>query len=73
MIIKKNEPILGETSAFILTRCPRGVRVTAKERGAVPASRVLRLKEWDNYLSTVSEASLDGACVMDFGVGVFRK
>ena len=61
-----------ETDAFTVEDSPRGIRITTKERGAVPRSRVVPKREW-GYLSGLSDASFNGACCLDFGVGVFRR
>ena len=64
--------VLRQTNGFKAERSARGVRITTLERGAFPKSRVLPLKEWDGYLKGLSDESFNGACVFDFGVGVYR-
>jgi hypothetical protein len=65
--------ILRETTAFKIERSIKGVRVTTKEKGATPKSRILPLRDWDQYLKDLPDNSFNAACVFDFGVGVFRQ
>jgi hypothetical protein len=66
--------VLRQTKGFVATVSPRGVRITAKERSVQPQSRVVRRDEdWDRYLAGLSDASFDGACVVDYGIGVFKR
>jgi hypothetical protein len=64
--------MLRQTKWFTATKSKRGVRVTAKERGATPHSRVISSKVWDQ-LKTMSDSSFDGTCVLDLGIGVFSR
>ena len=66
------EKVLRETSNFVATKAVRGVRITAKERNVTPRARVVRLATWD-LLKSVSNDEFDGSCVMDLGIGCFKR
>jgi len=61
---------LRETANFIAAHSARGVRITAKDRGASPRSRVIRTETFE-AMQSMSDDSFDGTCVMDLGIGVF--
>ncbi len=63
---------LRETDLFVATPSKKGVKLTAKEAGVTPKSKVISKKDWD-YLNTLSDKSFNIAAVWDFGVGVFQK
>ena len=62
---------LRETPGFTATASARGVRITAKECGATPRSRVVSHSIW-NQLAGMCDGSFDGSVVLELGVGVFR-
>ena len=64
--------MLRQTKWFKVTKAKRGVRITAKERGAAPRSRVISSKTW-KQLDAMSDSSFDGTCVLDLGIGVFSR
>ncbi len=65
---------LRETKAFTAALSPRGVRIIAKEPNVTPRSRVVRLiEDWENYLRGLEDQSFNAACVMDFGVGIWKR
>jgi len=71
---RPGEVVLRQTRAFIATVRPRGVRITATERNVEAQSRVVRRDEdWDRYLAGLGDASFNGACVVDYGIGVFKR
>jgi len=65
--------ILRRTRFFTAECSPRGVRITAAGN-VLPKSRVVRLvADWQNYLEGLSSDSFNGACVLDYGIGVFQR
>ena len=65
--------ILRRTQSFTAERSPRGVRITAAGN-VIPKARVVRfVEDWHNYLQGLSEDSFNGACVLDYGIGVFQR
>ena len=65
MILRQSKYVRAEES-------PRGVRLVAKS--GTPRRRVVRrLEDWDNYLAGLPDPTFDMACVLDFGVGVWKR
>jgi len=64
--------LLRETKNFWATKTARGVRITVKERGATPRSRVVRQETFDQ-MASMSDSEFDGTCVIDLGIGVFAR
>lgn len=67
-----NVEVVRQTSAFVLTKSEKGFRLKALETGVEPRSRSIEPKDAD-YLRSLGDASFNGASVLDFGVGVFKK
>lgn len=62
---------LRETKAFIVTKGPKGIRITAKERSS-PQSKLVTKELWEE-LATLEEKSFHIACVWDLGIGVWSR
>lgn len=63
---------LRETANFVATRASRGVRITAKAKNVVAQSRVVKETTWE-ILQTMNDASFDGSCVLELGIGTYRR
>jgi hypothetical protein len=65
-------PYLRETSGYYAEASPRGVRITAKEKNVTRKIRVVCLDTW-RELQTYSDASFNGACCLELGIGTFTR
>lgn len=60
-----------ETPGFVAEKSARGVRITAKESSRA-RSRVVSQRVWEQ-LSVMSDSSFDGSCVLELGIGTFKR
>lgn len=63
---------LRHTPGYVATVAKRGVKITAKEKGAFPHSRVVPPSTWEQ-LTRMDDASFDGSCVLELGIGCFKR
>ena len=64
--------LLRETRNYRAHAAKRGVRITAKERGVDRQSRVVSPATW-LALTQMDDASFDGSCVLELGIGTWRR
>lgn len=64
--------LLRRTNGYTATRTKQGVRIIARERDVTPPSRVVSMATW-NALERMDDRSFDGSCVLELGIGAFRK
>ena len=64
--------ILRETLNFVAQKSKRGVRITVKDKRNMPASRVVTEATWQ-ILQQMNDASFDGSCVMELGIGTYQR
>lgn len=65
--------ILRETDNFQLIKNKDRYRVYVKDKNAQPSSVPIRKKDVNYLLERKQDRDFDGACVGDFGCGVFQK
>ncbi len=63
---------LRETAHYLAVRVNSGVRITAKEKNVQRQSRVVSERTWE-ALSTMNDASFDGSCVLELGIGTYIR
>jgi hypothetical protein len=63
---------LRETPGYVVTRAAKGVRITAKEKDVDDRTKVVSFDTWD-ALKGMSDQSFDGSCLMELGIGAFRR
>lgn len=63
---------LRTTSSYIATRTASGVRITARSTRVLPRTRVVSEAVW-LQLAAMSDASFDGSCVLELGIGTFAR
>ena len=68
----EQENILRETKWFKAVESKRGVRITAKEKGALPKTAVVPLRLW-KQLVNLHDSEFDGSVVLEIGIGTFCK
>jgi len=64
--------LLRETSQYRASQTKRGVRLVAKDKNSTPRRLVVSEKTWQE-LRSYSDREFDGACVLELGVGTWRR
>ena len=64
--------LIRETQNYVAMTSARGIRITAKARRVDAQSRVVRLSVW-RQLETMNDASFDGSCCLELGIGTFNR
>jgi hypothetical protein len=64
--------ILRQTKYVRAEESTRGVRLVAKS--GYPRQRVVRrVEDFGNYLAGLDDATFDAACVLDYGIGCWKR
>ena len=63
---------LRETAWFRAHKANRGVRITVKDRGHYPRSRIVSDATW-TILSRMSDASFNGSWVLELRIGTYAS
>jgi len=64
--------IVRETDHYIAEPAKKGVRITAKDPGVTPKSRVVSFATWE-ALEDYDDHTFDAAVVLELGIGTFVK
>ena len=60
------------TESYIATKSPRGVRISALDRGVYPKSRVVSMPIW-RQLDRMNDSEFDGSIVLELGIGSWTR
>jgi hypothetical protein len=64
--------ILRETANYRAEKSAKGVRIIVKRNGHYPKFRVVKDCTFE-ALKTMNDASFDGSCVLELGIGTFAR
>lgn len=62
---------LRTTANFKAEKSIHGVHLSALDKNVTPKGCIISNYDWENYLSKLPDRSFDGACILDYGIGVF--